>query len=148
MSDDNKPLYTIATASELLAVHPRTLRLYESAGLLRPARRNKRRIYSKNDLRWVRCVRYLIHEKGLNQEGLRRLMASKPCWETRGCSEEQRSQCQAAQDRTCPCWASSHDGIQPNGHCHECEVYHKARSYVCSTEETAAAEQFGPEMPI
>jgi MerR family transcriptional regulator/heat shock protein HspR len=80
MLDDARPLYTIGTAAEILGVHPRTLRLYEDAGLIRPARKNNRRFYSANDLRWISCLRYMIHEQGLNQEGLRRLLALIPCW--------------------------------------------------------------------
>ena len=75
MLDKGRPVYTIGTAAEILGVHPRTLRLYEDGGLLRPARKNNRRFYSTNDLQWIGCIRYLIHEKGLNQEGLRRLLA-------------------------------------------------------------------------
>ncbi|TEU17353.1 MAG: MerR family transcriptional regulator [Anaerolineales bacterium] len=87
MLNDTRPLYSIGMAAELLNVHPRTLRLYEQGGLLRPARRNNRRVYSNNDLKWIKSIRYLIHERGLNQEGLRRLLALIPCWEITNCCE-------------------------------------------------------------
>ena len=61
MLDNGRPVYTIGTAAEILGVHPRTLRLYEDGGLLRPARKNNRRFYSANDLHWIACIRYLIH---------------------------------------------------------------------------------------
>jgi MerR family transcriptional regulator, heat shock protein HspR len=147
MSVDNRPLYTIATAAELLGVHPRTLRLYESAGLLQPARRNNRRIYSNNDLHWVRCVRYLIHEKGLNQEGIRRLLAILPCWEIRGCPEEVWPSCQARQDITSPCWSIAARTCREDGKCSECEVYLEARNRVCAQSEQEEARRFGPDLP-
>ncbi len=50
MPEEVRPLYTISTAAELLGIHPRTLRLYEQAGLMRPARRNNRRLYTNHDL--------------------------------------------------------------------------------------------------
>ncbi|MFL7794094.1 MAG: MerR family transcriptional regulator, partial [Anaerolineae bacterium] len=93
MLDKGRPVYTIGTAAELLGVHPRTLRLYEDGGLLRPARKNNRRFYTTNDLQWIGCIRYLLHDKGLNQEGLRRLLALIPCWEIRGCNREEMENC-------------------------------------------------------
>jgi len=148
-TDDIRPLYTIATAAELLGVHPRTLRLYEAAGLLKPARRNNRRLYSKNDLVWARCIRFLIHEKGLNQEGLRRLLAQAPCWEIRGCSPDLYQQCGAYHDRTCPCWVLS-DGsrVRHDVRCYECPVYRDASKRVCCKKEMLQATGFGPELPF
>jgi MerR family transcriptional regulator/heat shock protein HspR len=132
MAYDSRPLYTIGTAAELLDVHPRTLRLYEQAGLLRPARRNNRRFYSNNDLNWIRCIRYLIHKKGLNQEGLRRLLARIPCWEIRGCTSDG---CPARTDNSSPCWKLAETAGDGDRKCYECDVYLSARDYVCLKEE-------------
>ena len=104
MLDKGRPVYTIGTAAELLGVHPRTLRLYEDGGLLHPAAKNNRRFYSTNDLQWIGCIRYLLHEKGLNQEGLRRLLALMPCWEIQGCSPEAKAGCASWSERGTPCW--------------------------------------------
>jgi MerR family transcriptional regulator/heat shock protein HspR len=135
MPNRTTPLYTIGIAAELLNVHPRTLRLYEESGLLKPARRNNRRFYSEHDLAWVRCVRYLIHQKGLNQEGLRRLLALIPCWQIKQCSPAKSNSCPARQDRGSPCWRLT-DLIAADGqHCHECAVYVSAPEHVCSSEE-------------
>ena len=135
MASDNRPLYTIGTAAELLDVHPRTLRLYEQAGLLRPARRNNRRFYSNNDLNWIRCIRYLIHEKGLNQEGLRRLLARMPCWEIRNCPEGEVAICRRKANHNSPCWQLAETLNDKPNMCYECEVYLSAKNYVCSKEE-------------
>ena len=147
MSIDDRPLYTIATAAELLNVHPRTLRLYESAGLIKPARRNNRRIYSNNDLHWIRCIRYLIHEQGLNQEGIRRLLAVLPCWEIRGCPPEVYEHCGARRDRTSPCWALAQKTCQRDGKCNECDVYLKARERVAGSENVEKLKAYGPALP-
>ena len=37
--DDYKAVYPIGIISELLNIHPRTLRIYEREGLIKPARR-------------------------------------------------------------------------------------------------------------
>ncbi len=129
MAYDSRPLYTIGTAAELLDVHPRTLRLYEQAGLLRPARRNNRRFYSNNDLNWIRCVRFLIHHKGLNQEGLRRLLAHMPCWEIRGCSPQDAANCPAKFDHSNPCWKLAESYCSQSGRCLECDVYLSAQDH-------------------
>jgi MerR family transcriptional regulator, heat shock protein HspR len=130
MAYDSRPLYTIGTAAELLDVHPRTLRLYEQAGLLRPARRNNRRFYSNNDLNWIRCVRFLIHKKGLNQEGLRRLLAHMPCWEIRGCSPQDAANCPAKFDHSNPCWKLAESYCSKANRCVECEMYLSSKEHL------------------
>lgn len=139
MVDEVRPVYTIGTAAEILGVHPRTLRLYEDAGLIYPARKSNRRFYSAADLKWIGCVRYLIHEKGLNQEGLRRLLALIPCAEARGCTLEAQADCGAMQDRSTPCWDLAR---RRNGHsqaCHECSVYLTAWKHVLNESEIEEA---------
>ena len=139
MIDGGRPVYTIGTAAELLGVHPRTLRLYEDGGLLRPARKNNRRFYSHNDLQWINCVRYMIHEKGLNQEGMRRLLALIPCWEIHGCSPEAQAICEARSDRSTPCWNWARQSCDEAKKCHECEVYLCAADYVLNEPEKGEA---------
>lgn len=139
MHSDERPVYTIGTAAEILGVHPRTLRLYEDGGLIRPARKNNRRFYSGNDLKWISCVRYMIHEQGLNQEGLRRLLALIPCWEINACSEEARADCTAWFDRSAPCWDLARRTCAHSKKCHECEVYVSAKEYVLNEAEIEAA---------
>ena len=53
-ADASRPVYIISVAAELVSVHPRTLRIYEGEGLVRPARTPTNiRLYSENDLRRV-----------------------------------------------------------------------------------------------
>jgi MerR family transcriptional regulator/heat shock protein HspR len=144
MLGEDRPVYTIGTAAEILGVHPRTLRLYEDGGLIRPARKNNRRFYSANDLKWINCVRYLIHEKGLNQEGLRRLLALIPCWEIQDCHPEVRAECVARQERSTPCWDLARRALVKNTkRCYACEVYLSAGDHVLDEAERAAALNYG-----
>jgi MerR family transcriptional regulator/heat shock protein HspR len=138
MLREARPVYTIGTAAEILGIHPRTLRLYEDGGLIRPARKNKRRFYSASDLQWISRIRYLIHAKGLNQEGLRRLLALIPCWEIAHCSDEARALCAAPADRSTPCWDLARRS-ETDSKCHECEVYLSAWHYVLSEPEKEEA---------
>jgi MerR family transcriptional regulator/heat shock protein HspR len=69
--DDREPLYAIAVAARLARMHPQTLRKYERAGLLRPARqRGNQRLYSNADLRRLERIRILVGERGINVAGL------------------------------------------------------------------------------
>jgi len=147
MPEDVRPLYTISTAAELLGIHPRTLRLYEQAGLMRPARRNNRRLYTNYDLKWTTTIRLLIHKKGLNQEGLRRLLATIPCWEVAGCPAENGESCPAFQNRGEACWELAAEHCRGNGNeCYRCEVYLSALERICTPEEVAEVERLTAEI--
>ena len=69
--DESDGLYTMAVASRLTGMHPQTLRKYERAGLIRPARQSgNQRLYSEADIRRLRRIRYLVDELGVNVAGL------------------------------------------------------------------------------
>jgi MerR family transcriptional regulator/heat shock protein HspR len=64
-------VYTIAVASRLTGMHPQTLRKYERAGLLTPARQQgNQRLYSDADLERLRRIRYLVETRGVNVAGV------------------------------------------------------------------------------
>lgn len=66
-----EPVFAIAVAARLTGMHPQTLRKYERAGLLRPARQSgNHRLYSPADVTRLRRIRYLVEERGLNVAGL------------------------------------------------------------------------------
>jgi MerR family transcriptional regulator/heat shock protein HspR len=69
--DRKRPRYIISIAAELAAVHPRTLRIYESEGLLCPQRRNNLRLYSEDDIERVRIIRFLTRRQGVNLAGVK-----------------------------------------------------------------------------
>jgi MerR family transcriptional regulator/heat shock protein HspR len=119
------PLYPIGIVAELIGTTDQTLRLYEKHGLITPARRNKNRYYSENDIKWLRCVRELIHKKKISIEGIKKLLEYAPCWEITMCSEDMRSQCSAYIDKTKPCWELNRMICnQESGKiCEDCVVY-------------------------
>ena len=63
--------YIISIAAELASCHPRTLRIYEEEGLLRPQRRNNLRLYSEADIQRVRIIRFLTRRQRVNLAGVR-----------------------------------------------------------------------------
>jgi len=71
VKDKDKPLFMISVVSELLSIHPQTLRLYEREGFIRPRRtRGNTRLYSERDVEDVRRVLHLTRELGVNLAGV------------------------------------------------------------------------------
>jgi MerR family transcriptional regulator/heat shock protein HspR len=66
----------ISVAAEIVGMHPQTLRIYESKGLVRPGRTpGGTRLYSEHDLERLREIQRLTSELGLNLAGVRRVIA-------------------------------------------------------------------------
>jgi MerR family transcriptional regulator/heat shock protein HspR len=75
-NDLDKPLYTISVAAEILETHPRTLMLYEDAGLIEPHRTaTNRRRYSQRDVGKVQVIQNLTREKGVTLAGVRHILS-------------------------------------------------------------------------
>ncbi len=75
MARANRPVYVISVAANLAGCHPRTLRIYEEEGLVDPARTQTNiRLYSDEDLRKVRVIRYLTQQRGVNLAGVKLLL--------------------------------------------------------------------------
>ncbi|GAB4388751.1 MAG: hypothetical protein Kow0025_09930 [Thermodesulfovibrionales bacterium] len=119
------PLYPIGIVAELIGTTDQTLRLYEKHGLIKPSRRNKNRYYSENDIKWLRCVRELIHKKKISIEGIKRLLDYAPCWEITECSEDRRNKCSAYIDRSKACWELNRliCNRESGKMCEDCVVY-------------------------
>ena len=68
---DERPRYMISVAAELVGMHPQTLRIYESKGLVTPQRTaGNTRLYSEADLERLRLINRLTTELGLNLAGV------------------------------------------------------------------------------
>ena len=68
---DDRPRYMISVAAELVGMHPQTLRIYESKGLVTPQRTaGNTRLYSEVDLERLRLINRLTTELGLNLAGV------------------------------------------------------------------------------
>jgi MerR family transcriptional regulator/heat shock protein HspR len=68
---DDRPRYMISVAAELVGMHPQTLRIYESKGLVTPQRTaGNTRLYSEADLERLRLINRLTSELGLNLAGV------------------------------------------------------------------------------
>ncbi|HET7571639.1 MAG TPA: helix-turn-helix transcriptional regulator [Gaiellaceae bacterium] len=68
---NERPIYMISVAAELVGMHPQTLRMYETKGLVRPQRTpGGTRLYSEADVERLRIIQRLTGELGLNLAGV------------------------------------------------------------------------------
>jgi MerR family transcriptional regulator/heat shock protein HspR len=66
-----KPLYIISIVSEMLDLHPQTLRQYERLGLVNPQRtQGNTRLYSDEDLDTLKFILTLTKDMGINLAGV------------------------------------------------------------------------------
>jgi MerR family transcriptional regulator, heat shock protein HspR len=72
---DDRPRYMISVAADLVGMHPQTLRISESKGLIRPKRTGgNTRLYSEADLARLRLIQQLTTELGLNLAGVEQVL--------------------------------------------------------------------------
>ena len=76
-AERDKPLYMISVAAELTGMHPQTLRVYESKGLVNPKRSGgNTRLYSRADIERLELINQLTDE-GINLAGVVRILDMK-----------------------------------------------------------------------
>jgi MerR family transcriptional regulator/heat shock protein HspR len=67
-------VYMISVAAELAGMHPQTLRIYESRGLIEPERTSGgTRRYSTDDVERLRRIQELTSELGMNLAGVEKV---------------------------------------------------------------------------
>ncbi len=72
--DPTRGVYMISVAAELAGMHPQTLRIYETRGLVTPKRSAKNtRLYSREDVERLRRIQELTSELGMNLAGVLRV---------------------------------------------------------------------------
>jgi MerR family transcriptional regulator/heat shock protein HspR len=74
MDPNDRPLYIISVAAELVNMHPQTLRLYERRGLVAPKRQGKNRLYSQHDIERLMYIQQLTQELGINLAGVEKII--------------------------------------------------------------------------
>jgi MerR family transcriptional regulator, heat shock protein HspR len=73
-TDRGRGVYMISVAAELAGMHPQTLRIYESRGLITPKRSPKNtRLYSQEDVDRLRRIQELTTELGMNLAGVEKV---------------------------------------------------------------------------
>ena len=70
----DRGVFMISVAAELADMHPQTLRMYETRGLIEPKRSPKgTRLYSREDVDRLRRIQEMTAELGMNLAGVERV---------------------------------------------------------------------------
>ena len=73
--DHDRGVFMISVAAELAEMHPQTLRMYETRGLIEPKRSPKgTRLYSQADVERLRRIQEMTTEWGMNLAGVERVL--------------------------------------------------------------------------
>jgi MerR family transcriptional regulator, heat shock protein HspR len=73
--ETDRGVFMISVAAQLANMHPQTLRMYESRGLIEPQRSPKgTRLYSQEDVERLRRIQEMTAELGLNLAGVERVL--------------------------------------------------------------------------
>jgi MerR family transcriptional regulator/heat shock protein HspR len=74
--ETNRGVFMISVAAELANMHPQTLRMYETRGLIEPQRSPKgTRLYSQEDVEKLRRIQEMTADLGLNLAGVERVLS-------------------------------------------------------------------------
>jgi MerR family transcriptional regulator/heat shock protein HspR len=117
---------------------------YERIGLVKPARRSNRRMYSEDELRWLGCAQVMNREGGISLQGLSTLLRFVPCWAILSQVEgDRRGDCPPADHPAEDCLARvrrAYEGSAP-GTCRTCGIYRRNREQArCALAPEAAGQ--------
>jgi len=78
MATRGHKLYMISVVSEMLGIHPQTLRIYEREGFIKPKRSGgNTRLYSEEDVERLEMVLRLTRELGVNLAGVEVILSMR-----------------------------------------------------------------------
>jgi MerR family transcriptional regulator/heat shock protein HspR len=74
-TEHDEPRYVISIAARMLGIQSHTLRYYERIGIIMPSRsRGNIRLYSESDIAYIRQLKRLMDELGVNMAGVEVIM--------------------------------------------------------------------------
>jgi MerR family transcriptional regulator, heat shock protein HspR len=78
MASHEHRLFMISVVSEMLGIHPQTLRLYEREGFIKPKRSDgNTRLYSEEDVEKLEMILRLTRELGVNLAGVEVILSMR-----------------------------------------------------------------------
>ena len=86
-------LFMISVVSEMLGIHPQTLRIYEREGFIKPKRSGgNTRLYSEEDVEKLEMILRLTRELGVNLAGVEVILSMRDKMEQMKREMEEASQ--------------------------------------------------------
>ncbi len=78
MAGREQRLFMISVVSDMLGIHPQTLRLYEREGFIKPKRSGgNTRLYSEDDVEKLEMILRLTRELGVNLAGVEVILSMR-----------------------------------------------------------------------
>jgi MerR family transcriptional regulator/heat shock protein HspR len=78
MATREQRLFMISVVSEMLGIHPQTLRMYEREGFIKPKRSGgNTRLYSEEDVEKLEMILRLTRELGVNLAGVEVILSMR-----------------------------------------------------------------------
>lgn len=78
MTARDQRLFMISVVSEMLGIHPQTLRTYEREGFIKPKRSGgNTRLYSEEDVEKLEMILRLTHDLGVNLAGVEVILSMR-----------------------------------------------------------------------
>ena len=118
-------MYKINQVSRMTDLSQKRIRDYEKEGLIKPARdpNTNDRLFSEFDVKQIKRITHLIHERGFTIPGLKYLLAMSHCWNVFQCQETEN--CEAFKYPHKPCWEvlKGVDNTYFQEFCTTCSIY-------------------------
>lgn len=74
----NKGYFSISAVAQMFSIHPQTVRMYETEGLICPKRtEGNTRLFSEDDINKLEEIIYLTHHLGINLAGVQMVLKLK-----------------------------------------------------------------------
>ena len=119
--DNNSPLYPISVVSKLCVTPVRMLREYEKEGIIKPHKVNKRRMFTANEIGFIKDVRHYLTEKRMTINGLKEFYLRSGCWEIKQCNLRK---CPAYGNLDKQCWeVVKHHKLCDGKACPSCPIF-------------------------
>ncbi len=130
-SDRHKPLYSMKATAQRTGLDPNLIRHYERQGLIKPYRDpdNNYRLFTLDEIEWLEMINRLIHEAGLNIEGIKFILTLDPCWTQKDCPPNIKEACDRCHQSNHPCWFLKEDVEGECGDCYNCVQYIMAKRH-------------------
>lgn len=130
-SDRHKPLYSMKATAQRTGLDPNLIRHYERQGLIKPYRDpdNNYRLFTLDEIEWLEMINRLIHEAGLNIEGIKFILTLDPCWTQKDCPSDVKEACDRCHQSNHPCWFLKEDAEGECGDCYHCVQYIMAKRH-------------------
>lgn len=113
------PFHLIKHVANEAGIEPHVIRRYEKEGLIKPYRDpdNNNRVFTQDDIEWIKRIWSLIHQCSMSVEGIRRLMSLQFCWDFFQCPDDMKNDCPVYKNLQSCCWKHGEK------ECYKCRYY-------------------------